>query len=194
MSPPSSVAALLLTGGASSRLGRPKAALEVAGTTLARRLAAVLSEVCPLVFEVGPGYSDLESVVEDPPGGGPLRALAAGWAALRVRGHEGPALAVACDLPNLGVELVRLVATWPAPGSVVPVVAGRPQPLLARWSPTALSATAAMAAAGERSLRGLLGLPEVTRIDEADWGPVAAAGEFSDVDTPEDAARLGLAP
>lgn len=194
MSPSPNVAALLLTGGASSRLGRPKAALEVAGTTLARRLAAVLREVSPLALEVGPGYSDLESVVEDPPGGGPLRALDAGWAALRARGHEGPALAVAGDLPNLGVGLARLVATWPAPGSVVPVVAGRDQPLLARWSPSALATIAAMVAAGERSLRGLLALSEVTRIDEADWGGVAAAGEFDDVDTPEDAARIGLAP
>ncbi len=193
MNPTPNVAALLLTGGASARLGRPKAALEVGGTTLARRLAAVLAEVSPLVLEVGPGYSDLDRALEDPPGGGPLRALVAGWAALRARGHDGPALAIACDLPNLGVELVRVVATWPAPGSVVPVVAGRDQPLLARWSPSALDATAAMAAAGERSLRGLLALAEVTRIDEADWGPVAPAGEFLDVDTPEDAARLGLA-
>ena len=194
MSPAPAVAALLLTGGASTRLGRAKAALEVEGTTLARRLAGVLTEVCPLVLEVGPGYSDLERVREEPPGGGPLCALAAGWAGLNARGHDGPALAVACDLPNLEVELVRLVATWPAPGSVVPVVAGRPQPLLARWSPTALSQAAAMVDAGERSLRGLLALAEVARIDETDWGRVATAEAFDDVDTPEDARRLGLAP
>ncbi|HQU26172.1 MAG TPA: molybdenum cofactor guanylyltransferase [Acidimicrobiales bacterium] len=187
------VAALLLTGGASSRLGRPKAALEVAGTTLARRLAGVLSEVCPLVLEVGPGYSDLARVAEEPPGEGPLGALAAGWGELRARGHDGPALAVACDLPHLSVALVRLLAEWPAPGSVVPVVAGRAQPLLARWSPSALGATPQMVASGERSLRGLLALSEVTTIDEADWSAVATAREFADVDTPADAARLGLA-
>ena len=193
MSPTPAVAALLLTGGASTRLGRAKATLEVGGTTLARRVAAVLEEVVPLALEVGPGHSGLDPVLEDPRGEGPLVALASGWAALAERGHDGPTLAVACDLPRLGVALVRLVATWPAPGSVVPVVAGRAQPLLARWSPRALEATASMVAAGERSLRGLLALSEVTTIDEADWGPVATALEFSDLDTPEDAARLGVA-
>ncbi len=193
MVPAPPVAALLLTGGASSRLGRPKATLEVGGVTLATRLAGVLGDVCPLVLEVGPGYSDLESVREDPPGQGPLAALAAGWAALGERGHEGPALAVACDLPHLDVALVRLIARWPTPGSVVPVVAGRPQPLLARWSRGALDATRAMLSSGERSLRGLLALAEVTRIEEADWAGVATALAFADVDTPEDAARLGLA-
>ncbi|MHB1969214.1 MAG: molybdenum cofactor guanylyltransferase [Acidimicrobiales bacterium] len=193
MTPAPPVAALLLTGGASSRLGRPKAALEVEGTPLAARVARVLSDVCPLVLEVGPGYSGCESVLEDPAGEGPLGALAAGWAALGARGHEGPTLAVACDLPQLSVDLVRLIAQWPTPGSVVPVVAGRAQPLLARWSNEALTASVALHAAGERSLRGLLALADVTRIDESDWGRVATALAFADVDTPEDAIRLGLA-
>lgn len=193
VTPAPPVAALLLTGGASSRLGRPKAALEVEGTPLAARVARVLSDVCPLVLEVGPGYSGCESVLEDPAGEGPLGALAAGWAALGARGHEGPTLAVACDLPHLSVDLVRLIAQWPTPGSVVPVVAGRAQPLLARWSDEALTASVALHAAGERSLRGLLALADVTRIDESDWGRVATALAFADVDTPEDAIRLGLA-
>ncbi len=184
------MAALLLTGGASARMGRPKADLAVAGTTLARRVASVLGAVCPLVLEVGPGHTDLERVTEDPPGEGPLAALAAGAAGLLARGHGGPALAVACDLPLLSVELVRLLAEWSAPGSVVPVVAGRPQPLLARWSAAALATTPRRLAAGERSLRGLLEGPDVTAIDEADWGTFVAASEFCDVDTPEDLARL----
>lgn len=193
VTPAPPVAALLLTGGASSRLGRPKAALEVEGTPLAARVAGVLSDVCPLVLEVGPGYSGCESVLEDPAGEGPLGALAAGWAALGARGHEGPTLAVACDLPQLSVDLVRLIAQWPTPGSVVPVVAGRAQPLLARWSDEALTASVALHVAGERSLRGLLALADVTPIDESDWGRVATALAFADVDTPEDAIRLGLA-
>ena len=59
-------AALLLTGGASRRLGRDKATLMVGGVPLARRTAALLVEVANPVIEVGPGYTGLPHVVEKP--------------------------------------------------------------------------------------------------------------------------------
>ena len=75
-------AALLLTGGASRRLGRDKATITVGGTTLAERTAALLEQVARPVIEVGPGYTSLICVREEPTGEGPLAAMAAGWAEL----------------------------------------------------------------------------------------------------------------
>ena len=75
-------AALLLTGGASRRLGRDKASLSLGATTLAERTAGLLMQVARPVIEVGPGHTGLVHVREAPAGGGPLAAMAAGWAEL----------------------------------------------------------------------------------------------------------------
>src|SRR5712692_6470867 len=77
---PTALAALLLTGGSSRRMGQPKAAIVVDGTSLADRTAALLALVSDPVIEVGPGYTNLVRVQESPAGGGPLAAVAAGWA------------------------------------------------------------------------------------------------------------------
>ena len=51
--------ALLLTGGASRRMGTDKATIEFRGETLAARAARVLAEVCDPVIEVGTGVTRL---------------------------------------------------------------------------------------------------------------------------------------
>ena len=76
------MAGVLLTGGASRRMGTDKARLVVNGETLAARSARVLTAVCDPVVEVGPGVSGLPAVLEEPPGAGPLVALLAGVGAL----------------------------------------------------------------------------------------------------------------
>ncbi|HET6809541.1 MAG TPA: NTP transferase domain-containing protein, partial [Acidimicrobiales bacterium] len=121
-------------------MGFDKATMVVEGRVSAVRLAAALTAVARPVLEVGPGRSGLASVSEDPPGSGPLVAIAAGWRALTERGHGGPVLVLACDLPLVDEEVLRLLAGWPGPASVVPVVAGRDQPLCARWSAADLAA------------------------------------------------------
>ena len=55
-------AGILLTGGASRRMGTDKATIVVGGETLARRTARLLSAVCDPAVEVGPGASDLPAV------------------------------------------------------------------------------------------------------------------------------------
>lgn len=181
------VAGLLLTGGASRRMGTDKASIRVDGVPLAARTAAVLGRVVSPVLEVGPGRSGLTAVLEDPPGCGPLAAVAAGAGALASLGHAGPALVVATDLPRLGVRCLRQLAAHPGTESVVPVVAGRPQWLVARWSAAALALAPALVRAGERGVRAL-GRVEVAWLDEPEW-----ADELLDVDTHADLARAGLA-
>lgn len=174
---------LLLTGGSSRRMGVPKATLELDGQTLAARAAAALLRVCDPVLEVGPGYTELTTVDERPPGRGPLAALVAGAAAASA---SGPVLLLACDLLFADDLLARLAA-WPGEGSVVPRDRERaPQLVCARYSAAAIERARRLVAGGERSLRALLDGPEVTYVDDID------ERELTDVDTPSEAARWGI--
>lgn len=187
------VAGLLLTGGASRRLGVAKATLLLDGERLVDRVARVLEGIATTVVEVGPGYSNLAAVREEPPGSGPLAALVAGAAALGARDDGARAvLVLAVDLPFVDAAVLEWLASHPASRTVVPIVGGRPHPLCARYSHDALAAAPELVAAGERSMRALLHRVDVHEATEAEWGVVASAHTFADVDTPEDASAFGL--
>ncbi len=185
-------AGLLLTGGASARLGAPKAELRRDGERLADRAARLLVAVCAPALEVGPGASPLPAVREDPPGGGPLAAVAAGAAALRAGGVDAPVLVLAVDLPFVDEALLRWLAETPAPGTLVPRVGGAPQSLCARYDADDLDTAAALLAGGESSMRALLAAVDVTYADEDQWGSAVPPDAFTDVDTPDAVARAGL--
>ena len=186
-------AGLLLTGGTSRRMGIDKATIEVAGERLADRGARLLISVCSPVLEVGPGHTDLDAVMEDPPGSGPLAALAAGGRELRRRGHEGPAIALAVDLPLVTEDFLRFLDRFPGQGTVVPFVSGEPQPLCARYAAEDLARAEEAVRSGERAVRGFIAaLPEVQWAGPRMWGTVADEATLADVDTPQDLRRLGL--
>lgn len=175
-------------------MGYDKSLLVVDGITIAERSADLLARVVTTVIEVGPGHSGLAATREDPPGDGPLAAVAAGRRWLRANGHAGSALVVAGDLPFLSEALLAFLVEYDAPGTVLPSVRGRVQPLLARWGARDLDEASDYLARGERSVRHLAEQVDVTLVDEAAWRHVASAHTFDDVDTPEDLARHGLAP
>jgi molybdenum cofactor guanylyltransferase len=191
---PDAVGGLLLTGGASRRMGTDKALLEVDGQRLVDRAASLLQAVADPVIEVGPGWSGLPAVREDPPGSGPLAALGAGAAALRAAGHDGPVLVLAVDMPRVGVDLLRFLAGRAGTVTAIPRAGGHPQPMCARYGPDVLAAVDERLAAGGRSLRDLLETLAaecvVDWVQPEEWEPVAGAEAFADVDTPEDLRRL----
>jgi molybdopterin-guanine dinucleotide biosynthesis protein A len=163
--------------------------------SLAGRTAGLLGGVAAPVVEVGPGYSRLPAVREDPPGTGPLAAVAAGHQALRAMGWTGPVLVVATDLPRLTAGLLAWLAEHPSPRSVVPAAGDIPQPLCARYSPPDLDLASVLAAEGRRSMQDLLTRIDALVVVAEEWQP--AAGEpdaLVDVDTPTDLARLLLRP
>jgi molybdopterin-guanine dinucleotide biosynthesis protein A len=173
-------------------MGRDKTQLPVGETTLACRTGQLLARVATPALEVGPGTSGLTAVSEELPGRGPLSAIAAGRAALRERGHVGSALVVACDLPMLSEEWLRFLVHYDSVSSVVPIIDGRAQPLCAKWGADDLDEAVQLVREGERSLRHLLSAPGVTLLGESQWSQVARRENFDDVDTVEDARRLGL--
>ncbi|HEX2038649.1 MAG TPA: formate dehydrogenase accessory sulfurtransferase FdhD [Acidimicrobiales bacterium] len=176
------VAGLLLTGGRSRRFGSDKARIPIDGVPNAQRLADVLTTALDgPVYEVGPGHTSLPTAPEDRPGEGPLAAIAAGARALLAAGHDGPAVVLACDLPLADEALVRFLAEQP--GTTVPVVDGRPQPLCARYDGPALAAAPRLVAGGARAVNALLDVVPLRLVDDVD--PRA----LLDVDTPEDLAR-----
>lgn len=185
-----SVGGILLTGGASRRMGSDKALLEVEGRRMVDRAAAALAAVAAPVVEVGPGWSDLPAVREDPPGSGPLAAVSAGVAALRAAGHDGSVLVLAVDMPRVGPEILRLLAERPGESTAVPRADGHPQVLCARYGPAALAEADRLLAGGGKSLRllveDLAARGEAAWVDPDEWEPIAGPGTFSDVDTPED--------
>jgi molybdopterin-guanine dinucleotide biosynthesis protein A len=139
---PEVAAGVVLAGGRSSRMGRPKGALEWHGSTLLHRTAAVLGRTVagPVVVVRAPGQELPElpagvETVEDPVEGlGPMQGVAAGLAAVRERAP----LAFVCstDLPFLHPAYVRRVLREladPAVDLVLPMVRGFRQPLAAGY-------------------------------------------------------------
>lgn len=188
-------AGMLLTGGTSRRMGRDKAAIPIdtpiGPVTLAQHTWGLLGQVCARAVEVGPGRAGAWSVREDPPGGGPLAAVAAGWEALAGSGWTGAVLVVATDLPRLTGGLLRWLGTHPAEGAVVPLAGGRVQPLCARYRPADLELATRLVAQGRRAMTDLLEAVHPVLIAESEWSvPAGGAGALDDVDTPADLARV----
>jgi molybdopterin-guanine dinucleotide biosynthesis protein A len=188
-------------------MGRDKALLDVGGVPLARLAANALCEVADPAVEVGPGWSGLPSVVEEPPGSGPLAAVVTGWVdAVRRAGEKRPALVLACDMPGVTKSLLGWLASYPGSSSqpvdpdssvsvvsVVPVVHGIRQPLCARWSVVDLERAEVLLAGGERSLKNVFGA-DAFFPSEQTWGEVASAADFDDLDCYADLVAKGLAP
>ena len=133
----------VLAGGLSSRMGRDKALLELAGTTILRRTYDLLLRICGQATIVGPEerYSSLGfPLIEDLRSGcGPLAGIEAALADCRSEW----ALVVACDMPRLedaGLAELLVEAERAGPAhAVVPVSAtGRPEPMCAVYRPQAL--------------------------------------------------------
>jgi molybdopterin-guanine dinucleotide biosynthesis protein A len=114
---------IILTGGASRRLGRDKVTTHVGGRLLVDRQLAGVAEEVPVVV-VGPTLAGLARPVafarEDPPGSGPLAAIEAGVRVVRTQYVGVIAADMPFAIPVVVEALSRLHATTRArPGSVM---------------------------------------------------------------------------
>jgi molybdopterin-guanine dinucleotide biosynthesis protein A len=127
----------VLTGGASSRLGRDKALLAYHGHTLVEHIAAQLQAACGHVTLVGAPdrYRHLGlPVIDEPcPGRGPLSGIAAALAHTEFDWN----LILACDQPGVTAALLaRLLAAARAGAADAVALAGEdgsPEPLCAAY-------------------------------------------------------------
>jgi molybdopterin-guanine dinucleotide biosynthesis protein A len=124
--------AVLLAGGKSSRMGRDKAFLEIAGEPLWQRQLATLRHLAPEQLMVsGPGreeWSEYEIVADECADAGPLAGLAAA-----LRKCATPRLVVlAIDLPEMTTDFLRsLLHLCSDHQGVVPRRSDRFEPLAA---------------------------------------------------------------
>jgi molybdopterin-guanine dinucleotide biosynthesis protein A len=148
------VGGVVLCGGRSSRMGRPKAWLPFGGEALLTRVVRRLGEaVAPVVVVAAPGQElpSLPSevaVIRDPEGGrGPLQGLAAGLAALH--GRADAAYATSCDAPFLRPAFVRRLIDLLGDRVIcVPRVGDYHHPLAAVYRVEAAEAAARLLAEG----------------------------------------------
>jgi molybdenum cofactor guanylyltransferase len=107
-----STAGIIVCGGQSKRMGRPKAWLPFAGEIMLPRVVRLLSQVvAPVVVVAAAGQdlpplpADVAVVFDEERGRGPLQGLAAGLKALQ--GRAEAAYASSCDVPFLRPAFVR---------------------------------------------------------------------------------------
>jgi len=179
-------AGLVLTGARPDRAD--KTTLQFDGVPVPVRVARVVAQVAHPVLVVGPeSRTGLASV--DDPREGPLAAFAAGIGALAVRGHGGPFLLVAGDLPLIEAPLLRfIVDALDGYDAAVPVIGHHDQPLCACYASSAGGVAARLAARGETSLATVLPELRVRRLPSSEWDHLAPPSALLDVDTPEDVA------
>lgn len=164
------LAAIILAGGASRRMGRDKATLPYEGTTLVERMVDILKPRCAPIFVIAaPGQAlpplDAEVLRDEVRGVGPLLATGRGLRAAAEAGSE-LAFVAAVDMPLLTVDLLDELA-GPAVRLGADVVLpwdGRDHYLAGVYRTALAGRVAELVAAGERSMRALVERVDTQRI------------------------------
>jgi len=160
--------AVILTGGASTRMGRDKALVEFGGEPLLARALRSLRQLFARVHlsidprRPYPGFA-VPSIPDATPGLGPLEGVRASLASL-----GAPALFAAVDVAEISAPLARaLWAEGAAAGrrGAVPRWRGGLEPAFAVYGPPLLPEIARLLASGRRDLRQLAGLRGVKVLD-----------------------------
>jgi molybdopterin-guanine dinucleotide biosynthesis protein A len=189
----------VLAGGESSRMGRPKALLEIAGVPLVVRTARLVEGAAGSCAVIGnfEAYKSLglRLVADDFPGAGPLGGIAT---ALRVS-NAPSSLIVACDLPYLTLAWLKhlTIRAIASSGNVVmPVSLNGPEPLCAVYRKECEVAIRSALDRGERKVKDVVCGLSVDLIEPDEWKAFDSGGVlFRNMNSPDDyeEARLKLA-
>jgi molybdenum cofactor guanylyltransferase len=191
------ISAIVLAGGQSSRMGRPKAAIEIGGRTIIGRMVAELRRVTDDIVVVAAPESAAASRFAIPSGvrivrddreyQGPVLALARGLDAA----SRDAAFACSCDLPLLDGRLAAALAAMLGDyDAVIPEVGGRLQPLHAVYRKRCAAALRALAARGEHRLTAIADAVRTRRVDESELRALdPELRSFLNLNTPADLER-----
>jgi molybdenum cofactor guanylyltransferase len=199
---PIAFSALILAGGQSKRMGRPKAMLPFAGSTILERLISeLLRESNDVIVVAAPKVDEtyaIEDVLRESAKkitlvrdevafGGPVDALMRG---LRAARHEA-VFACSCDLPMLRAELARALCTMIEDyDAAIPEVAEKLQPLCSAYSCRCSEVLTTMVARGERRLTAIAARLNARRIGETQLRKFdPGLRSFVNVNSPEDYAH-----
>jgi len=180
---------VVLAGGDSRRMGRPKALLPVGSTTLIEWLIARLAPQFAHVVIAGRGPERLPPRLRPllapdlHAGAGPLAGVEAGLAA----SPHDLVVAVACDMPSVTADLLRRLAHAADDGDVdaaVPRIAGRPEPACAAYGRSAAAPIAAALESGRLRAADALADLRVRWLDRED------PALFANLNTPDDYQRF----
>ena len=174
--------AIILAGGSARRLdGADKPLVEVGGRALID-FALEAVRAAGVVVVVGPPRASVTGVQwcrEDPPGGGPVAALAAGL----VHVTASVVVVLAADLPSIEPAVPVLLSQLGAADVALLVADGRRNYLAAAWRVSALWAQLARLGAGDgASMRSLVEGAMLVEVDDED-------GWSKDCDTWDDVER-----
>ena len=190
MSAPAALAAVVLAGGASRRMGRDKATMphpRHPSMTMLEHTVSVLSARCGPVFVVAaPGQAlpdltgpvDVRILRDDVRGAGPLPATGRG---LRAAAAQGAARAFvsAVDLPNLTAGIVDVLAGYRDVDLVLPWD-GRDHYLAGVYRTDLADRIETLVGAGERRMRALADTVLTRRVALAD------SAALLNLNTPDD--------
>lgn len=153
------LAAVLLAGGESRRMGRDKATIKLNGEPLWQRQLRILRALDPdqifVSARVAPSWlpPDVELLIDDPPSRGPLSGLTKALAQMRTT-HL---LALAVDMPFMTAdELERLFDLARLGQGVVSVIGERAEPLAAVYPAVAIVDFQAALVGADFSLQSLI--------------------------------------
>ncbi len=186
------VTGALLLGGSSARMGCDKARLQWQGRVWSTRAAEMLDSLFVETLLVG-GDPEADAPgrrVVDPEG--PESALRGLVGALEAATNPR-VLVLATDLPLVSPDLLLALTAWPEADAVVPVDAQTEHPLCAIYRRDPCLEIARAALASKRLvLRAWLDEIDTARVSLARLGFADDdAAQLTNVNTPEDLARLG---
>ena len=184
----------IIAGGASSRMGRDKAFLQLGGKTLIERVIAASADLGQsetiLIANKPDDYRHLgfATYPDILPGKGSLGGI---YTAL-TRAANPAALVLACDMPFIKTALLRFMLAQldDTTDIVVPRVDGYPQGMLAIYRKTCLPPIRAQLAANRLKIIRFYDQMRVRYLDEADYARCDAEGNsFTNLNTPAELER-----
>lgn len=183
------VTGVVLAGGASRRMGRDKAFLDLDGRPLIEivieRVASVCGEVLIVTGDAAPYLKLGVRVVEDRfPGVGVLGGLHAG---LEAAAHD-LIVAVGCDMPFLEPALIRAFVGWAEGVDAVVLRQGElVEPLHTVYRQTCLPAMEAAILSGQRRVVSFFSTVNVRYVTPEDVAPFdPEMRSFRNINTPEE--------
>lgn len=183
---------VVLTGGASRRMGRTKALIHVDGVPMAQHVADTLrSAGCTEVVAYGGDPDELRSLTvpvlaESHPGQGPVGAVVGVLERFEQHAAARPSVfVVACDLPGLDTAVLHsmIAAARSNPwADVVVAQTSAIEPTCALWHVASAARVREMFDAGERALHAVIERLDTVRV-------AVAADALHNINTPDDLRR-----